>query len=42
VLKRNRISVHIDTITHSIAMSRQHVTVLAARFFGCRVSPLYC
>jgi competence protein ComEC len=29
-------------ITHGLARSRQHVAVLAARFFGCQVSPLHC
>ena len=29
-------------ITHGLAISRQHVAVLATRFFGCQVSPLHC
>jgi hypothetical protein len=41
-LKRKRNSVHIGTITHGLAISRQHVAVLAARFFGCQDSPLHC
>ena len=38
-LKRNLFSVRIGTITHGRAISRQQVAVLAARYFGCQVSP---
>jgi len=40
-LKRNTFSVRIETITHVLTISSQHVAVLAARLLGRQVAPIH-